>query len=181
MIHQDPDVLDSLLKDHRRFHSPFQIRHFLIGRAGTPWGQYQQCLREIHTRRLADREDQKRQNEAWFEDRNDIGAARDERSIELDIFVKVALELRAQIIAEHGELTPETIDRLDADLWMHRLRISAATDLFRFGSVSSETIELMLSCPIEMRKDLLDEVQNDKEGLKAFALSLDSRPLIETK
>lgn len=170
-----------MMKHHRRFHSPFQIRHFIVGRAGTAWGQYQQCLREIHTRRMSTVDDIKRMRNSIEEERTEIALAIKERCDELDIFIELAKNLSDQIIAEHGELTPETIDRLDADLWMHRLRISAATDLFRFGSVSSETIELMLSCPIEMRKDLLDEVQNDKEGLKAFALSLDSRPLIETR
>lgn len=168
------------MKDHRRFHSPFQIRHMIIGRAGTAWGQYQQCLREIHARRMATAEDAKRLIEAIGLEQQDIAMAMKERVDELHLFIDIAKNLRAQIIAEHGELTMETIDRLDADLWMHRLRISAAMDLFRFGAVSSETIELMLSCPIEMRKALLDEVENDKEGLRAFALSLDARPLIAT-
>lgn len=179
MIHQDPDLIDSLLRDHRRFHSPFQIRHFIIGRAGTPWGQYQQCLREINARRMADIGDENRSVNT-HEEKKDLIATRDERSRELDLFVKLAVQLRDEIIAEHGELTPETIEALDRDLWMHRLRMMAAMDLIRIGAVGSETLELALSCPIEMRKELVDEIENDKDGLKAFALSFDSRPLIGT-
>ena len=169
------------MKDHRRFHSPFQIRHFIIGAAGTPWGQYQQCLREIHARTSANQADHERCETLGIMNPNraDIELAMAERKKELDLFVEIATQLRETITKSVGELTAETVDRLDADLWMHRLRLSAANDIFRLGAVSSETISLMLSCPIKMRERLVEEIRNPEE-LKAFALTNDARPLIET-
>lgn len=165
------------MKDFQRFHSKFQIDHFIIGRAGTPWGQYQQCLREIHAREAANREDRKRHESlgALNPEREEIIRTMEDRTREISRFRELAEMLKESI----GDVNEERRDELDQDLWMHRLRMKAATDIICHGRPSTETVELMLACPIEMREKLIAELA-DQDSLKAFALTHDSRPLIET-
>ena len=169
---------------HRAFHSPFQIDNFIVGRAGTPWAQFQQCLREIATREAAIDADKIALHALCAEIDAHASVGDDERAsikirqkdrlvnmicervLELSRFREIAKTIRETL----GDLTPERIEQLDLEDWEFRLRMSAGTDLITFGQLSRETVSLMLACPIEMRKRLIASMEEPDE-LKQFALT----------
>lgn len=176
-------LVDSLMQDHRPFHSDFQIDHFIVGRAGTPWGRYQQCLREIATRVDAINEDEYaiRRIELKAERANGnkvvylrhrlerLHETLRDRRRELRRFTALAAALKAGL----GVVDEERRAQLDADLWYQRLRMMAARDLIMHGRVSEGTMDLCLSCPVEMRVALVNELQSEdgKAALKQDAMT----------
>jgi hypothetical protein len=44
------EKIDELLIDYEKYHSRYQIEHFIVGAQGNAWAKYKQCLREIKSR-----------------------------------------------------------------------------------------------------------------------------------
>lgn len=187
-----------LLADYRPFHSAFQIDHFIVGRAGTPWGRYQQALREIATREDAQADERIDLAEVelglehpelsieedpggrtlgiYHEARLRIHVGRLEarrerlrRSIadrqrEIARFTALATALRAEL----GELTEERKATLERETWLWRLLFKAATDLIACGGLTTETVDLMIALPADLRETALAEIEN-RDRLKAWA------------
>ncbi len=185
--------MNDLLADYRPFHSEFQIDHFIVARAGTPWGQYQQCLREIATRREALEDEQ-----ADFEDaanavngldicvanpfefdtercRKILRARRIHRTIadrkrELSRFEAIAASLRAHLL-EDGPLDDERKNALERDLWLWRMLRSLAADMIACGNPRAETIELCMTLPADLRDEaMLGLMPQNRQALIEWAM-----------
>ena len=183
--------LKELLKDHQLYHSSFQMDNFITVRAGeTQYGQYKQTLRELFKRYRGlkelyvarellqiDIEELEYNNATGFvKRRNDINLAKHrmdmedlERNIsdterEFKRFYAQADVLKAQI----GELTPEKRDKLDQEMWVHKLKTMVAVDYITKGRIGENALTFIRSIPKEMRKPLLAEIKDQKALLNWF-------------
>ena len=108
--------------------------------------------------------------------RNDINLAKHrmdmedlERNIsdterEFKRFYAQADVLKAQI----GELTPEKRDKLDQEMWVHKLKTMVAVDYITKGRIGENALTFIRSIPKEMRKPLLAEIKDQKALLNWF-------------
>lgn len=186
-----------LLADHRALESEFQIDHFVIGRAGDDWGKYQQALRQIDTLESAIVEDRLIIAELKHEilianpERSALEKARTTANVErlaraervivekirnLEHLKSIAVKLQDSI----GDLDEPRRYELERALWEHRLKMRAAIDVLLGGNVSRETLELMISCPIDMRARLVGMLDRPHE-LRAFAINHDADKLLEVE
>ena len=184
----DKTTLTSMLTEHRRFMTPFQIAHFVLESesAGSWYGLYMQALRELHSRvfgaqrSLLDVE-RKRRDIAKLESSQHSNADLDQAAAqaELDELVLTLREQWQQIYlfyahARHArtklpELTSETRAALDADFWVRTLTKRAALDRMCSGRVSSETMRAILSMPTELCELVLSD---DEPPATRFKLEL---------
>ena len=183
--------LKQLLDDHQLYHSSFQIDNFITVRAGeTQYGQYKQTLRELFKRYRGlkelyvarellqvDIEELEYNNVTGFvKRRNDINLAKHrmdmedlERNIsdterEFKRFYAQADALKAQI----GELTSEKRDKLDQEMWTHKLKTMVAVDYITKGRIGENALTFIRSIPKEIRKPLLAEIKDQKTLLDWF-------------
>lgn len=185
--------VDELLQDHRALHSDLQIDAWILQQDNwTPWGRYQQALRELHGRRLAietltrelalallDLEDIRRAR-PWF------GANRRKRwSIRLEAQRCKLRDLRATLAEHHrererfhhaastlkaeiGDLTPERREHLDRETWMMRIRHKAAIDVLCNGRIGPSIIGMIAALPPEMRERAIAETQDRQKLLECI-------------
>jgi len=162
--------LVSLLDDHQRYHSDFQIDHFIIARSGgTKYGMYKQALRELdkRTRALRSLYANKRPDPAdEFEayDADDRGRVIADTEREFLRFYAIASALKREI----GELTPERRRELDEDMWRHRLKSLAAVELLCEGRVGRNTLEFIMATPKRWRNSLVEEIRDHAGLMKWF-------------
>jgi hypothetical protein len=184
--------LKKLLKDHQLYHSSFQMDNFITVRAGeTQYGQYKQTLRELFKRYRGLKElyvgrgllqvdiDEREYNftKTKFDTRRKkINLAKHymdmedlERNIldterEFKRFYAQADALKAQI----GELTPEKRDKLDQEMWTHKLKTMVAVDYITKGRIGENALTFIRSIPKEIRKPLLAEIKDQKALLIWF-------------
>ena len=183
--------LKELLDDHQLYHSSFQMDNFITVRAGeTQYGQYKQTLRELFKRYRGlkelyvarellqvDIEELEYNNATGFvKRRNDINLAKHrmdmedlERNIsdterEFKRFYAQADALKAQI----GELTSEKRDKLDQEMWVHKLKTMVAVDYITKGRIGENALTFIRSIPKEIRKPLLSEIKDQKTLLDWF-------------
>lgn len=189
----DQHEVDSFLADHRAMHSEFQIANFIVGGAGTAYGQYMQSLREIKTRddRLRglafELENKKLDIEEMIEigSKNLGGAYIHERRRELKIdltrrgieelkttIAEVEREMSAFLslardrLAEIGPLTPERHQELERENWIFKTKRLAALDIVSAGVISHATAELMAFMPPDCRREVIQAI-NDRPRLLA--------------
>jgi len=190
--------LINLLQDHEIFHSEFQIKHMIIARAGgTIYGAYKQSLRELWQRvrglnsmvRVVD------SDHSSCADRISENTGHDSLGLvccgsletlpmfrdtlrEAVVFYRLAKTFRTQL----GDLDHKKRSQLECELWSHRVRCAIAVDYISSGRISSSTIELLQSLPLEMRRPLLDEILNpsNHESIVNWFLtySLEIPPLV---
>lgn len=188
--------LKELLNDHQIYHSDFQIDNFITTKAGeTQYGQYKQALRELFKRyrglkelyiakellqvdidELEYIEVPKYENTQYSSRRNKINLTKHrmnledlERNIEhtereFKRFYAQANTLKKEI----GELTPKKQNRLDQEMWIHKLKSMVAIDYITKGRISENALVFIRSIPKEIRKSLLAEIKNQDELLRWF-------------
>lgn len=174
-------TINELLTDHQEFHSDLQMDSFITLRSGgTLYGCYKQALRELSTRKVAviqrltqvrlaevDRRARERPTKNEFQnERNRI------KNEELDAFRQLneqalsdtlrecahfygqVLAIREQMECDGIEfpLTPEARDRLDREMWEHNLKGRCAVEFISQGRLNGTTVELIQSCPKEIRQ-----------------------------
>jgi hypothetical protein len=173
-------TIENLLKDFEQYHSRFQIENFILWESGNAWAQYKQALREIKSRKesLENYRDEHqlaqidfkalKNKRAWFgsgkRKRREIELRRLARRIkniedtirdvsrELSVILKVALRLKRE---KFDCLTNEQKRNLEAQAWFEKARLMAAVETMTLGQPSKATVELVLSMPKRMRKELL--------------------------
>ena len=175
------------------YHSDFQMDNFITIRAGeTQYGQYKQALRELFKRYRGLKELyvakellQVDIDELEFEEkpvlkynhrRNIINLAKHlmdmedlERNIkhterEFKRFYAQADSLKKAI----GELTPEKQNKLDQEMWAHKLKSMVAIDYLTKGRIGENALTFMRSIPKEMRTPLLAEIKNHDKLITWF-------------
>jgi hypothetical protein len=173
--------IEGLFADHQPHNSDFQVERFAIAaNGGTPFGCYQQSLRDLRTSYDAltgyyfeleklrlDLEEQ--EQHPAYDDENG-------RSIETRRAHLEARRLRARIAAiEHhaadqgrvfgkllalarafkrmiGELTPERRAECEADTWEHHAKVAIAVDLASgVPALPRATLEMIAALPVDMR------------------------------
>jgi hypothetical protein len=174
-------TINELLADHQEFHSNLQMDSFITLRSGgTLYGCYKQALRELNTRkvaviqrvtqmRLAETEYRRREQPAsddFVAERNRIkneeyAAFREmnERILndtlrECAYFYGQALAIREEMAAQGMQfpLDAKARDRLDREMWEYNLKGRCAVELMSQGRLNGTTIELIQSCPSELRQ-----------------------------
>lgn len=165
--------LGDLLADHLGGHTDLQMERFIVVKAGgTLWGQYQQCLRELHKRAwaivdiVAAHEEAQHQAGSW---RARASLIRTRQAMattvrELLHFYRIGAALKAAI----GPVDQARAAQLDRETWIHRFRRRAALERITAGGVSQGTIEAVLSLPEDDARDLL-EIVGDDDQAKAVA------------
>lgn len=184
--------LKELLNDHQIYHSDFQMDNFITIRAGeTQYGQYKQALRELFKRYRGLKElyiarellqvdiDEltQKHSETDFEIRRTninltkhrMGMEDLKRNIEhtereFKRFYAQANALKKEI----GELIPEKQNRLDQEMWIHKLKSMVAIDYITKGRIGENALTFIRSTPKEIRKPLLVEIKDQKTLLDWF-------------
>lgn len=171
--------VQELLKDHQLFHSEFQMDNFIIRKAGglTAYGQYKQALRELSKRyrglkqlgieralqnldarpveRGATEKEHLQQAKALMA-LEDMDAQIADTERELNHFCQRALALKKHV----GELTPERRRELETELWLNQIKGMAALDYMTMGRLSRETMEMVLSLSVDLRRPMLVQLKD---------------------
>lgn len=164
--------MQSFLDDHRKYHSSFQIDHFIIGKSGgTDYGMYRQAVREI-VRRYRTLRSLKVQldKRTYIPEKVHYTFEQDEQDIEHESlessfrdtlrefarFFKIAESLKDRL----GEITEEKRSALEAEYFYHCLKTEAALDIATTGRVGKGTYRNVCSLPTQMRERLLKEIKN---------------------
>lgn len=180
-------MIESILADHRHFHSTWQIDHAITGRAGgTLYGCYKQSVRELHKRWRGLREHYANR-ERLILDIDDIerlpeATGNDARRREIDLAEKrLALVESAGVIRDtereflrfYGQalacrealgigpdetLSDERREQLESEFWEHQIRCMAAVDYITTGRLGRGTVELFQCSPPAQRQRLADEI-----------------------
>lgn len=132
------------VKDFMPCHTNYQIRHFMVGGAGTDYGQWRQCQREIASRLpQLERGDPVAQHE-----------------------VAELLRLESELRGKLGELTPERIEQLERENWYWKVRRELVLDYIATGGPQRATLETILLLPKEDRHTLLSLIADGGKLLK---------------
>jgi len=187
-------MLFELLKDHETGMSKFQDDYFVTMRAGgTLYGQYKQALRELYKRYRGLRESvfEKQRKDIDIEelretaktaeskfDRQRANVDLQEQIIKMEEADRVIKDTKREFInfyaqaifykEQLGELTEAKKDLLEREMWAHKCKGMAATDIILQGRFSSGTIDLLRSFPTEMRDSVLAEIKNHDQLLGWF-------------
>lgn len=184
--------LKELLSDHQIYHSNFQMDNFITIRAGeTQYGQYKQALRELFKRYRGLKElyiskellqidiDELSQkfSETSFEVRRtninltkysmnmeDLKKNIEHTEREFRRFYAQANTLKKEI----GELTPKKQNKLDQEMWIHKLKSMVAIDYITKGRIGENALTFIRSIPKEIRKPLLIEIKDQATLLTWF-------------
>jgi hypothetical protein len=190
--------LSELLADHQEFHSDLQMDRFITLRSGgTLYGCYKQALRELEARTTAliQRYESRRLLEIDIEElsaseavdpwqlRRDEVRLRTKRAMlskcarliedterEFWRFYCQANAIR-DALADRGVAFPldsRTRDRLDHEMWEHRLKCMAAVDLLTSGRLSSSTIEFLQTVSLDVRDRLSALIFDEKRREDLF-------------
>ena len=162
-------TVEELLRDHQDSHSERQIDSFILGESGcTTYGMYKQCLRELEARKDAMQEveddivTQRRElrQRARRLDATLVNQMDTQR--EYDRFLMHARALKKKI----GELTPEKRRALDDEMWVQKLTLMLALDVFTQGVPSYGTGETIFSCPPKMREAIVASIPDREAAAK---------------
>ncbi len=194
-------TIQELLQDHQRYHSNMQIDRAIVGHGGGPhpYGQYRQCLRELHSRFVNARRLHLEQAclDAEIEDLQEAPESEGSKAKlqrarkralklleleetqsrlkdscrELGRFLGLSLALKEQV----GELTPRRRDELDLEAWRETLKLRAALDSLAGGRPSRSTFEAIMLLPPAEKRGLLAECVN-VPGLLTWVELLDMTP-----
>lgn len=202
--------MSELLADHQLYHSEFQADFFITIRSGgTLYGCYKQALRELFKRQRGleelstarhtltlDIEELRHKASRWFVGRfqrrrlqieldSKLAAEKHlDRNIleterEFSVFLGQATALKAEI----GEITQERRAQLDAEMWAHKLKAMAAVDFLSCGRLKENTVEMLQSMPMEMRRGVCEQLKPQNQNALIewfFSHEIALRPLIES-
>ena len=181
--------IQELLKDHRSLMTQFQHDHFVTGKAGTPYAQYKQAVRELAARIEVLREEYaslehlyvsidekahiKENDESEFERRR---AAIDHKCLHRQIptkenrikeqedetlsFYRQSVQLKKVV----GELTPEKEAQYTEEMWEYKIKKMAALDIMSSGRLSAGTLDTAISLRGDMRTRVMKAL-NDPNSL----------------
>lgn len=173
---------EELLNDYEKYHSAFQIEHFIVGKQGNTFGRYRQALRELHGRHHNVRDmflriEELRLRIAGLERwrwlpwgrglrrnrlarlRMELAEAEESMShgkVEYEHFLEIARALKTEL----GGMPPARRRELEEDYWFARFRKMAAVSLMATGHVDPTLLDSILSLPPARRMRLLDEMHN---------------------
>lgn len=172
--------LADLLEDHQKWHSEYQIDHFILGRCSTPFGAYKQCIRSLHARARSLKVEliEYRKAELDLEELEEKWAAdaetRASERITLDIEMKkLELAQRAWALTHRrrelrrfwahaihlkrivGELDDERRARLERGYWIEHIQKLLVLDMFQHNQPSRSTIEIVTAIPDADRKEVM--------------------------
>lgn len=194
---------DELVQDHQLFHTEYQIDHFIIGSAGTPYAQYQQALRELvkRYRGLKQLEVQlcrnrlERQKLQARLDCDDVETAIDRELLRLEVMEKQMQEEETERSMRHtkreftrffriadslktklGEIDDKRRYELEEEKWYHRARALVASDLLTAGHITGGTVSLLQGLDPEPRGRLIDELTHDRAALLDWFQLQDQTP-----
>lgn len=180
--------LQDILQDSQKFHSSFQIDHFIINGSGIgKYGKYKQCLREIEGRITTLQSlfiDQKRTDIHVQMKREAIKAAigHDEELLKLDLlellskaenlsssirdsqrelerFYRWAVVLKNELEKEGKSLANDR-EELESKYWKERMELLVALDMAESGRMSKASIEGIHSLLPEMSRDIFNKVKD---------------------
>ena len=185
--------LKELLNDHQIYHSDFQMDNFITIRSGeTQYGQYKQALRELFKRYRGLKELyvarellQVDIDELEFEEipslkynhrRNMINLTKHRMDMEdlernIEHTEREFKRFYAQVNAlkkEIGELTPEKQNKLDQEMWIHKLKSMVAIDYITKGRIGENALAFMRSIPKGIRIPLLAEIKDHDKLIAWF-------------
>ncbi|HLJ10990.1 MAG TPA: hypothetical protein VKU82_07370 [Planctomycetaceae bacterium] len=180
-------ALNLLLADHQEFHSDLQMDAFITLRSGgTLYGCYKQALRELHRRTQGlrdlysrsalaeiDADELTAEAPCQFERRrNRIKAA--EKRLALQEFQRAVFDTEREFLRFYGQavairealaaqgiafpLDAETRDRLDREMWEHKIKCMAAVDFIAHGRLNVNTVELLQALPAQIRRRVAEHV-----------------------
>jgi len=177
--------IHELLKDHQAHMTEFQHDHFVTGKAGTPYAQYKQSLRELSSRidilrdeyasleylkiSIDEKAHDKENHENEFERRRAAvdhkkmvrqisSNERQIKSVETEIlsFYRHAVQLKAIV----GELTPEKEEQYTIELWEYKVKKMAALEIMTNGKLGISTLDLAISLKGDLRQTVLEAFNN---------------------
>jgi hypothetical protein len=177
------------MADHRRFHSEYQIDHFVIGKFGeTPYSQYCQALRELESREWALKQEVLELQRLEIERKNldphsvffevDLAQAEIRRS-QLERIIKdrerelghvfcIARALKKEL----GEIDYAKRSELEAEAWEEKTKAKAALECASSGYLSPATLEAVASLKSESREMVLAFAHpNNRESLLDYIAS----------
>lgn len=162
-------MLTTLLADHQHFHSRFQIDWMITVRSGgTIYGCYKQACHELWCRwqALGDHyATQNAQNDPAKRFAADCVIRDTER--EFLRFYGQAVALRRSLGLADDQAMPDDLrERLDIEMWAHRIRSMAAMDFLTASRLQRPTVELLQCFPVDMRRELLAEITNPERHQK---------------
>jgi hypothetical protein len=159
MTTDDTNIIPALLELHVHGHTPFQIEHFVLHRAGEchPWGMFRQALRELRTRAMnfvetLDRLPDGSPDALPLVDRCKWA----DRLSEFTAFLNHARGLYEKF----GHLSKDEWAREEESFWLHRLKVQAAIDLRSSGRVSSGVWGVVPALPDGIRQELFKALTN---------------------
>jgi hypothetical protein len=186
-------MIEILLKDFQANHSEYQIENFIVGSEIHPWHRYQQCLREISSRKdgLIDQSEALESIDLKLKELNRRRFFRRKKSArllskkkrqrlkiiksiaathrELDCFFKIALDMRN----EYGfdSLSGEQKKMLEAEAWREKAKWMICLDFFCFGQPSKSTLEFVFKLPKNVKRDLILDMANmDRRNVEHFLI-----------
>lgn len=133
---------------------------------GTLYGCLKQALRELHKRWRGLRQlyEQRQKTQHGFAEQLEIDLVIRDTEREFMRFYGQAVALRRSLGLSDGEAMPDDLrERLDVEMWHHRIRSMAAIDYLATGRLQRPTIELLQCCPVEMRRTLAAEITNPEQ------------------
>lgn len=201
-------TFNELMKDHRMYHTEFQRRHFITELSGvTTYGKYIQAVKELHGRYTTIKNNQyelklidididelnyklKNTNDEFkirrlelklekkLSNREDALYVLTELSKEFESFLSQAIVLKEKL----GELTPEKKEVLDAEFWEIKLKRDIAINHISGRGIDKNIIEIILSLPKDIRKDLIMCANDPTKAIEYFEnkdIDLDNLPKLE--
>ena len=175
------NMIDILLAEHQHGHSDWQCDYAITARAGgTLYGCYKQSLRELHKRWRGLRElyGNAKASDCPAERFESAGVIRDTER-EFLRFYGQAVALRRSLGLADDEAMPDDMrERLDVEMWAYRLRAMAAVDFITAGRIQRGTVELLQSCPPDMRREIYAVVLQPERHAELIEWYLNHDPQI---
>lgn len=151
----------------RKFHSSFQVENFMVRHSTySSWGEYNRVLRELSTRRHAQRLGSVEMKRLELTIDNDQADAldREEARIQLDELeashtqrheeIVQLLDIARPLDKAYGNLSKVEQNELERKEWIVRLRTKALLEIATMGRVTMDTIETVLCLDGGVRDDL---------------------------
>jgi hypothetical protein len=168
--------LQTILGDHRHFHSSWQIDHAITAKAGgTLYGCYRQAVRELHKRWRGLRGLYSDRVKLLEECAAATGLQRCEtrlQAVEADHVIAdtereflrfwgQAVACRRALGLNDAEPMPEELrERLESEFWEHQIRAMAAVDFITTGRLSRNTVEILAATKGDQRRRLVAAILN---------------------
>lgn len=145
-------AFQAMMEDGRLAHSEFQIEHFILKKCGiTPWGRYQQALREIRARVKSLKQMYRQLGGATGEEAIALLELFGETERELKTFLAAALEEKRVL----GDLTEERKAELEKDYWAKVLRFRVECEqAAERNRISLSLVESIAALPEDIRSEV---------------------------